>query len=174
MNPASPGKAMAFKERLARAKTIADVFTIVQDVVRQEMGREQAGLLVGLADLGTSPQGFVGAFTIIPSNIIIVNTRPLKRVRQTRPSLYIPYLFHVILHEYVHSVGSYDEEETRRLVYEMSGRVFGEGHIATKLARDLSAFMPDLTYPWHGFQPPEGMEIEFVAGIDRKNVDYIS
>lgn len=164
---------MAFKERLARAKTIADAFAVVQDVVRQELGREQAGLLVGLADLGSSPQGFVGAFYLIPSNIIIVNTRPLKRVKQTRPSLYMPYLFHVILHEYVHSIGSYDEEETRRLVYGMSGRVFGKGHIVTKLARDLSAFMPDLTYPWHGFQPPEGMEIEFVAGIDRKNVDYI-
>lgn len=165
---------MEYENYLKNAKNISDIFEIVKEIVRDYLGIEQAGLLVGLIDLGAYAQGFVGAFYSLNANMIIINKKPLARISQTNPSLYNYYLFHVMLHEYIHSIGSYDETQTRQLVYEISRHYFGINHLATQLAFDIGKFMPDLTYPNTAFQPPEDINIEFVKGIDRKNTNYIN
>ena len=79
-----------------------------------------------------------------------------------------------MLHEYIHSIGSFDETRTRELVHEISNRYFGKDHIVTQFASNMEKFMPDLTYPAQGFQAPKDINIEFVNGIDRKNTNYIN
>src|SRR3989344_5405258 len=165
---------MDYEKGIKNAKTIADIFEIVKEVVREYLGLEQAGLMVGVTDLGAHSQGFVGAFYSLDANMIIINKKPLARVLQTSPSLYNHYLFHVMLHEYVHSIGSFDEAQTRQLVYEISRHYFGEGHTITKLSTSMEKFMPNLTYPSAGFEPPKDANIEFVKGIDSKNTNYIN
>ena len=165
---------MEHEKELKKAKTFADIFEIVKEIVREYIGAEQAGLIVGVTDLGIHNQGFIGAFYSLDANMIIINKKPLARILQTNPSLYNYYLFHVMLHEYVHSIGSYDEEQTRQLVHEISGHYFGNNHIVTQLASNIERFMPHLTYPVQGFQPPQDINIEFVKGIDRKNTNYIN
>ena len=165
---------MDYEKGIKNAKTIADVFEIVKEMVREHLGLEQAGLMVGVSDLGSFAQGFVGAFYSLEANTIVINKKPLARVLQTNPSLYNNYLFHVMLHEYVHSIGSFDEEQTRQLVYEISRHYFGEKHVATELATNIGKFMPNLTYPSAGFEPPTDVNIEFVKGIDGKNTNYIN
>ena len=164
---------MDYEKELKKAKTFADIFEAVKEVVSEYLGMDQAGLMVGVTDLGIHSQGFIGAFYSLNSNMIIINKRPLARILQTNPSLYNYYLFHVMLHEYVHSIGSFDESQTRQLVYEISQHYFGQNHLITELATNIEKFIPNLTYPNAGFQPPEDINIEFVKGIDRKNTGYI-
>ena len=164
---------MDHRKRLRTARSIADIFEIVQSIVREALGQEQAGLLVGVTDLGAQDNGFIGAFYALGANTIIINNRPLMRIEEVSPELYFPYLLHVMLHEYVHSVGFYDEEETRDIVRHLSRRFFGPDHTVTQLASHIEDFLPELTYPSQEFQTPEDMHIEFVTGIDRRNVDYI-
>ena len=164
---------MDYEKELKKAKTFADIFEAVKEMVSEYLGMDQAGLMVGVTDLGIHGQGFIGAFYSLNSNMIIINKRPLVRILQTNPSLYNYYLFHVMLHEYVHSIGSFDESQTRQLVYEISQHYFGQNHLITELATNIEKFIPNLTYPVAGFQPPEDINIEFVKGIDRKNTGYI-
>jgi hypothetical protein len=165
---------MNHQKAIENSKTIADIFGIVKEMVREYLGIEQAGLMVGLTDLGAHDKGFIGAFYSFDSNMIIINKKPLARILQTNPSLYNYYLFHIILHEYIHAIGSFDEAQTRQLVYEMSQHYFGDNHTVTQLATKIEKFMPNLTYPNAGFQPPTDINIDFIMGIDRKNTNYIN
>src|SRR3989344_2855912 len=115
---------MNFEKELEKAKTFADIFEIAKEITRQYLGMEQYGLMVGITDLGAFDKGFMGAFYFPDANMIIINKRPLARILQTNPKLYNYYLFHVILHEYVHSIGSFDEAQTRQIVYEISRHHF--------------------------------------------------
>src|SRR3989338_5115739 len=165
---------MDYEAQIKKARTIADIFETVKYIVKEYLGLEQAGLIVGLTDLGSHNQGFIGAFYSLEANTIIINKKPLARITQTNPNLYNYYLFHVMLHEYVHSIGSFDEAQTRQLVYEMSQHYFGENHVVTELATNIGKFMPNLTYPTAGFQPQADINIDFITGIDRKNTNYIN
>ena len=165
---------MNYEEKIKNAKTIADVFEIVKEAVRDYLDIDQAGLLVGIADLGAHGQGFIGAFYSLEANAIVLNKKPIARILQTNPSLYNYYLFHVILHEYMHSIGALDEAQARLLVYEISEHYFGGQHTVTQLASNIEKFIPNLAYPIEGFQPPQDANIEFVKGIDIKNTNYIN
>lgn len=165
---------MDYEKKIKDAKTIAEIFGIVKEAVREYLGMDQAGLMVGIADLGAHGQGFIGAFYSLEANAIVINKKPLARILQTNPSLYSYYLFHIMLHEYIHSIGALDEAQARQLVYEISEHYFGNDHIITQLSTDIRKFMPNLAYPIKGFQPPQDANIEFVKGIDVKNTNYIN
>ena len=165
---------MDYEERVNKAKTIAELFDIVKEMVKEYLNIDQAGLLIGLTDLGSFNQGFIGAFYSLNANTIIINKKPLLRIQQTNPSIYNYYLFHVILHEYIHSIGSYDETQTRQLVHEISNHYFGSNHTITQLASNIEKFIPNLSYPGPDFQPPEDINIEFISRIDKKNTNYIN
>ena len=77
------------------------------------------------------------------------------------------------MHEYIHSIGSYDETQTRQLVYVISYNYFGMQHIITQLASNIERFIPNLIYP-NNFQPSKDLNIEYVNGIDKKNTNYIN
>ncbi len=164
---------MDYEKKIKKARSISEIFELVKDIVWEYLDIEQAGLMVGVSDLGYYNNGFIGAFYLLNSNMIVINKRPLGRLLQTNPALYNYYLFHVILHEYLHSVGSEDEEKTRQLVYEISGHYFGENHAITQFASKIEKFMHNLTYPETGHVEPKDINIEFVKGIDRKNINYI-
>lgn len=165
---------MDYQKKLEKANTFADIFDLVKEIVFDFLGAEQAGLMVAVTDLGAHGRGFIGAFYSLDANMIIINKNPLARLLQTNPSLYNFYLFHVMLHEYIHSVGSYEEMQTRQIVAEISEHYFGKNHAVTQLASNIESFMPNLTYPAEAFVPPQDINIEFVKGIDRKNTNYIN
>lgn len=158
-----------FDQQLASAKDLPDIFELVKAVVRKHAGKERSGLMLGLANLGGGPQGFIGAFYPVATNVIVVDSLPLRRIRETEPGLYKPYVFHILLHEYLHALGVIDEEATRRMAYEISAAAFGKDHPVTQLAADLSRFVPKLVYPYYGWQPPEGYDFQLVEGFDRSS-----
>jgi len=162
---------MNHKQSLEKAKDFSDIFQIVKNVVKNHLNTDQAGLLLGLSDLGAYGQSYLGAFYSFDANTIVINKRPLNKIKQTRPNLYNPYIFHVMMHEYIHSLGITDEKEVRQLVYEITQKTFGKNHLATQIAFNLEKFIPNLTFG--DFEAPEDLNIEFVSGIDRDNTNYI-
>ena len=159
----------SFSARLEQARDLVDIFELVKAAVSSCTGRCRAGLMLGLADLGGSLDGFVGAFYPVATNIIVVNSLPLARIRQTDPRLFKPYAFHILLHEYVHTLGVMDEGEARAQVLSISRESFGDNHPVTDLARNMARYVPKLVYPVYGWQPREDYEIELVPGFDRSS-----
>jgi len=164
---------MNFNKLLDNAVTLADIFEVVKSAVVKSMGRSRGGLMLGLSDLGNHPQGFFGAFFPVGTNIIVMNKVPLQRIKDTQPELFKPYAFHVLLHEYLHTLGYLDENQVRRMVYEISDELFGQRHPATRIAKDTRRFFPNLVYPDLAWQP-EGLDIELVEDFDRSSASYIS
>jgi hypothetical protein len=163
------------EKQLESAKDLTDIFELVKSVVRRSTGKERAGLMLGLANLGGGLQGFVGAFYPVATNIIVMNSLPLKRIKETDPALYKPYVFHILLHEYLHTLGIIDEAAARAKAYEISSSAFGKDHPVTQFAADLSKFVPKLVYPIYGWQPQEEYQLELVKGFDRSSTaSYIN
>jgi hypothetical protein len=156
---------------LEKAKDFGDIFNIVKKTVKKYLGTDQAGLLLGLSDLGAHGSSYLGAFYSFDANTIVINKRPLNKIKQSNPKLYNPYIFHVLIHEYIHSLGITDENEVRQLVYGITQKNFGKNHLATQIAFNLEKFIPNLTFG--DFEAPNDLSIEFISGIDRDNTDYI-
>ena len=163
---------MNYKKSLEKAKNFADIFHLVKSAVKNCLGTDQAGLLLGLSDLGAYGNAYLGAFYSFDANTIVINKRPLNKIKNTNPNLYNPYIFHVLLHEYIHSLGILEEDQVKILVYEISQKNFGKNHAATQMALNSEKFIPNLVFE-DNFEPPEDLSIEFVSGIDRENTDYI-
>jgi hypothetical protein len=161
-----------FPNLLENAKSLADIFELVKAAVSESLGTSRGGLMLGLADLGNHPHGWMGAFYPVGTNIIVMNKIPLQRIKETRPELYKPYAFHVLMHEYLHSLGHLDEGVVRAKVFNITRSVFGDEHIATKLAKDSTPFFPNLVYPELSWRP-EDLKIDLVEGFDRGSCGYI-
>jgi hypothetical protein len=148
-------------------QNLIDTFEEVKKVVQKNEKRSRAGLMLGLQEIGASLDGFIGAYYPIASNIIIVNKTPLRRILETNKALLKPYIFHVLLHEYIHTLGFLDEETTGQKTYEISKQQFGEHHIITELSTNIRKFFPNLVYPIHGWIPlKETQRIELIQGFD--------
>ncbi|MDM7912894.1 MAG: hypothetical protein QUS09_07330 [Methanotrichaceae archaeon] len=162
-----------FKTRLEEAKTLADIFEVVKAVVLKSMKKSRGGLMLGMADLGNHPKGFLGGFFTVGSNVIVLNKNPLQRITETRPELYKPYAFHVLLHEYIHSLGYLDERMVNSKVYEITKEALGEEHLATQIAASTESFMKHLVYPDTAWKADDDrMELE--KDFDRSSVSYIA
>ena len=165
-------KKNTFSEQDIR-KNLIETFEEVKESVRKSEGRSRAGLMLGLQEIGASLEGFVGAYFPVASNIIVVNKTPLRRIIETKPELLKPYGFHVLLHEYIHSLGFLDEQMTQHKTYEISRKYFGRDHLVTQFSTDIRKFFSNLVYPIHGWLPPEGIPpIELVQGFDQSTTNY--
>lgn len=162
-----------FKVRLEEAETLADIFEVVKLVVSKSMGRSRGGLMLGMADLGNHPKAFLGGFFAVGSNVIVMNKIPLQRIKETRPELYKPYAFHILLHEYIHSLGYLDENNVRSYVYQITKESLGDEHIATQLAFNADCLMKHLVYP-DSIWKPDDSRLELVEDFDRSSVSYIA
>lgn len=161
-----------FVRRLDSVKNLPDIFEIVKAAVDETIHLSRGGLMLGLADLGNHPKGFLGAFYPIGTNIIVMNKTPLQRIRETQPELWKPYAFHVLLHEYLHTLGYLDEGTVARKTYEISELIFGKDHYATQIAADATRFFPNLVYPNIAWQP-ESLSMELIEGFDKSSTGYI-
>lgn len=159
-------------QRLEKCGTLADMFELVKEVVRKRRGWERAGLMLGLADLGSAPGSMLGGYYTVGTNMIVMNKAPLARVMRTMPKLYKPYAFYVLMHEYLHSLGILDEDAARRVALGISEEAFGVKHLVSRIAADLGRFVPFLSWPDIAWRP-ENVRIELVEGFDRGSVSYI-
>ena len=102
------------------------------------------------------------------SSAIIFNKTPLRRITETDQKLIKPYVFAVLVHEYLHSLGYLDEQSARALSYNICKEIFGQDHPSTQIALDLNKFLPYITYP-EGYQGnPTKLDV-----IEVEDRDYI-
>jgi len=158
-----------FPDALNRCSDFAEIFDLVKAAVRATTGRHRVGLILGLADL---PE-HIGAFHQLGSNFIIMNKKLLEQVVAAgNKKLINAYVFHIVLHEYIHSLGCVNEGETYALTHAISEEVLGESHPATKIARygigTVFANIPKMEYGDSEIR--EGIDI--VENFESDNLDY--
>ncbi len=163
-----------FAQRLGKSADFADIFELVKQAAQDVIGKCRAGLMLGLADLGGSRVQFLGAYYPFPSNIIVMNSFPIKRLMEKRKELLKPYVFTVLLHEYIHTLGYLDELETRKITFNICSKIFGQRHLSTELARDISKFLPELSFAKVGWFPDTHPEIKLVEGFDKGSITYVA
>lgn len=157
---------------LERASDLPEIFEAVKEAVRASTGMSRAGLMLGLADLGGSPIHMVGGLYPSATNIIVMNRAPMAILAKDQER-YRAYCFHILLHEYLHSLGFMDEAEVRQRTYQISRAALGEGHMATMMATDLSRFLPNVIYGVPKDTDGE-MDIQLVSDFDRSNCGYFA
>ncbi|MFW6194555.1 MAG: hypothetical protein ACOC5L_03440 [Halobacteriota archaeon] len=154
--------------RLDQCDDYCDIFEIVKEVVENSIGRRRAGLILGLSDLPTH----IGAMYQVGSNFILVNRILLNEVKRTSDKeLRNAYIFHILLHEYIHSLGLIDEKKTQSLTYSICREALGENHPSTLMARDGIGHY----FSFAGLRGPNELtEIELVKDFERENLGYFA
>jgi len=164
------------------ARDYTELFRLVKRLVEARLGRSRAGIMLGLAPLGLSPGGFLGGYFVVGSNAIVLNRDVLGYVRLNAPDHHNAYAFHVLLHEYLHTLGWFSEDDVRPLAHTLSVEALGEDHPATLIASAMlpgaeggraPAFFRKLVYPSFGWAPAARPEIEIVKGFDPDATPYI-
>lgn len=159
-------------KRLERASGLPEIFEVVKEAVHSCTGMSRAGLMLGLADLGGNPMHMVGGLYPSATNIIVMNRAPMAFLAMDQER-YRAYCFHILLHEYLHSLGFMDEAEVRKRTYQISRTALGQGHPATMMAMDLSRFLPNVSYGTPKDTDGE-LDIELVSDFDRSNCSYFA
>jgi len=160
-----------FSRMLDNCRDIPDIFELVKRGVRQCTGWERSGLMLALSNLGGGSDGFVGAYYPLSSNVIVMNELPLKNIRINDPKLLKSYIFHILLHEYLHALGMVDEAATRAKVQEICQELLGEDHDATRMSSDITTLIPKLVHPEPGWEPEGDQGFRLVPGFDRSSTD---
>lgn len=155
--------------RLDESRDFNEVFELVKAAVERELKQHRAGLTLILADLPTH----IAAYHMLSSNIIVINRDILNMVSSAAESRaeVNAFLFYILTHEYLHSLGYTSEREVRRTVQTLCERILGTEHLATQMARgSLFELYPQLKLlQRRGF----GTEFEVVREFDRSSMPYI-
>ena len=159
-------------------KQMPEIFETVREDVKKITGRHRAGLSLGLAEMGMTPRGFIGGMHFPPGTDIVMNKTPLKLILETQPSDVVwAYTYHILLHEYIHSLGVWDEQQCRAITLRISEEIFEEAdHPVMVLAKNgIGTYFPNLQIIYRPpEQRPDGIVIEYIHGFDRESYSYYS
>jgi hypothetical protein len=172
------GREFRVQIELETSENFGDIFEVVKRSVKQQLGMERAGLMLVLADLPMQ----LGAFHGVGTNQIVMNRALLDRiVAAGHPRSHInAFVYSILLHEYLHSLGIIDESEVRRLVNEISLSTFGPDHPASSIAskgpwsllREVG--FVDTHVPEQTSMDLKQSRVELVSDFDRSHRSYIS
>lgn len=167
-----------FTSELETSENFGDVFEVVKKSVKEQLNQERAGLMLVLADLPIQ----LGAYHGMGTNQIVMNRALLDRVIASgHPRSHInSFVYSILLHEYLHSLGVADEGEVRRLVYDVSLKTFGPDHPASTIASKgpwtllRSRGYVNTLIPVEEHSDVKQRDAELVRDFDRSHRAYIS
>ena len=111
------------------------LFNLVREIILEKMNKKRSHILLGLIELGFNRGSFIGGLHIGGTNEIFLNKSALKVMERESPrEYYKAYIFILLLHEYIHSVGVMNELRTRKFTRVIAQDVFDSEHPVTKLA----------------------------------------
>ena len=158
------------RRALSSAEGFDTIFKMVKEATEQMLGIHRAGLTLVLGDIPND----VGAYHELGSNAIVMNRnllRIVERLSKTR-SRRNAYVFMILLHEYLHSLGYTSDREVRALGREIADGYLGKRHLAGEMAvRPLDHFFPDLG-KLSGFR--DKGEYETIRRFDSSSTPYIA
>lgn len=154
------------------------IFEKVKKDVKKVYGRHRAGLSLGIVEMGMYRGGFIGGMHFHPGTDIVMNKTPLEIILKEQPfEIVWAYTYHILLHEYIHSLGVMDEQQCRVITLKISEEIFKEAdHPTITLAKNgISTYFPNLhlIYAPPDLQP-EGIPIEYIYEFDNESYDYYS
>ena len=157
-----------YGNKIVQLADFNQAFELVKSAVEEKFNMHRAGLSLILQGLPTK----LGAYHVLGSNLIIVNKRILGIIK-IHKSLgeYNSYLFMVLTHEYLHSLGIIDEIQVRKMTYTLLVSLVGEQHLATKMARHQPwDLFPELSlFNDNSFE----QKFEIVKNFDKTTQSYI-
>lgn len=162
---------MDYSKELIDCKSFEEIFSLVKKVVKETLGKSRAGLMLYLANLPLS----IGAFHAFGTNGIVLNKKLLKiALKESKSNKEFNFfVFSLLLHEYLHSLGYLDERQVKDLTYRIVKEKFN-GDIDTlemflktpklflktfKLKEELDTFLKS--------------EIEIVPNFEKEYQKYI-
>lgn len=155
---------MSLYEELEKAKNYSDIFSLVKKAVKKSLKEHRVGLMLYLGNLPMR----VGAFHPIGTNDIVLNRRLINALKSEVKQK--SYLFSILLHEYLHSLGYYDEEQVRALTYKVAVENFGSQHPVVEAS---------LAGPWSELTQEDyeaieqDMDLEIVKDFEKIEIGYI-
>lgn len=155
-------------DKLRGLKDFNEVFEFVKYSVNSVYEMKRAGLSLMLHRMPTK----VGAYHVLGSNVIAINSILLEQVKKYSASNdeYNSYLFTVLLHEYLHSFGILDEHTVRQMSVELCEKFFGKERMVTVIAVDPLKIFPQLgSARYDKFEN----KYELIKNFDNSNQTYI-
>jgi hypothetical protein len=155
-------------EKFESCKNIGDVFELVKETTERVIGLRRAGLTLYLVDLPVN----IGGLHQIGSNAIVMNRALLmaiERIAESKNDVN-SFVYLILLHEYLHSLGYAEEGRVRELAYNISMSTFGQDHEITKLSKmGFSHILQRIS------QVPREKygTVEIVRDFDRSSMSYI-
>lgn len=146
---------------LDRTADFDAVFRVVRGAVHYVLGQERPGLGLALSNL---PPG-LGAYWQLAGNVIVMNEGLVRSMREHATSAreFNSFVYVILAHEYLHSIGYIDERSVRQVTARVTRAAFGPDHPATRMAEgDLWQLYPFLAYAPGG----DGSRIRIVPRFD--------
>jgi len=159
--PPAPAPLAELARQLERPAGYDAIFRIVRTAVRRVLGVERPGLGLALSNL--PPQ--LGAYWPVTGNLIVLNEGLVAAMRAatTSPLEVNSFVYVILAHEYLHSLGYLDETAVRQVTARVTRTAFGPEHLATRMAEgDLWAMYPFLARAPTG----DGRRLKIVPGFD--------
>jgi hypothetical protein len=138
-----------------------EIFKVVRGAVQHVLGRGRPGLGLGLSNLPPS----LGAYWQITGNLIVMNEGLVQAMQDhaSSPLEFNSFVYVILAHEYLHSLGYLDEAGVRRVTAHVTRSAFGAEHPATRMAEgDLWRMYPFLQYARGG----DGRRLKVVTNFD--------
>ena len=122
-----------FRSSLDSAKSYSEVWQIVKDTVEFSVGTRRGSMMLFLDDLPLQ----LGAYYPLGTNNIVLNRALVDIIEASIKAKRVvnALVYNLLLHEYLHALGEISETKVRRRVIEVAQTCFGDGHIATVVAR---------------------------------------
>ncbi|MHA1650633.1 MAG: hypothetical protein ACTSYB_10610 [Candidatus Helarchaeota archaeon] len=155
-------------------RQMPEIFEQVKQDVEREIRRHRAGLSLGLVEMGVYKGNFIAGLFFTGGTMILMNTTPLRIITAEQPDIVVwSYVYHVLLHEYLHSLGFINEKQCKILTIEISKNVFKDvKHPAVIFAtKGLGAYFPKLhlIYAPTNFSLQKGVRIEKIKEFDKSS-----
>ncbi|NHI91333.1 MAG: hypothetical protein EAX96_02445 [Candidatus Lokiarchaeota archaeon] len=158
---------------------IPDLFEKVKRDVDKAIGRHRAGLSLGFVEMGVSNLGFIGGMFFSGGTIILMNSTVLKVLINTETlsdDIIIYYVYHILLHEYIHSLGFLNEKKCREVTNFVTKEVYeDQNHPARLLAeRGIGYYFPKLIYAPGNYRLSSNIKIERIKNFDKSSQTYFA
>ncbi|MFQ6085689.1 MAG: hypothetical protein ACE5OY_05440 [Candidatus Bathyarchaeia archaeon] len=160
--------------RLGNCTSFKEIFGIVKEAVKRELGLARGGLMLGLSDLPAAGERFVGGLYPVGSNIIVLNRIPLEMLSNTTDELFNSYCFYVLLHEYIHTLGVLNERQVSELTYRVCRNALGPSHPATRISLMGIASLFSGPHALPALRRPIRRDIEIIRDFDDFDASYFS
>ncbi|MFQ6010921.1 MAG: hypothetical protein ACE5KG_01990 [Nitrososphaerales archaeon] len=156
-----------YSRKLNDCKDFDSVFEVVKHTAESVIHRHRAGLTLSLARLPLHTGAYFAG-----TNLIVLNQSLLEVVKARAKDIgeVNAFVYHVLLHEYLHSLGFYNERKVRQLVKYISETVLAQNPRVLKLARgDIWLIYPELrTMTSYA----EANKFEVVRDFDKSSTPY--